>query len=110
MSAELIKRLSEKRMNAWEQAKEILEVAEAEARDLSAETLAAHAAELYAPADPRGGALQMMTVHKAKGLEWPRVYGLRKTLYPRKTRDIEECNIEYVLITRAMDSLIWIED
>lgn len=37
MSAELIKRLSEKRMNAWEQAKEILEVAEAEARDLSAE-------------------------------------------------------------------------
>mgnify|MGYP001077497046 CR=1 FL=1 len=43
------------------------------ARDLSAETLAAHAAELYAPADPRGGALQMMTVHKAKGLEFDTV-------------------------------------
>jgi len=43
------------------------------ARDLSAETLTAHAAELYAPADPRGGALQMMTVHKAKGLEFDTV-------------------------------------
>ena len=43
------------------------------ARDLSAATLAAHAAELYAPADPRGGALQMMTVHKAKGLEFDTV-------------------------------------
>ncbi len=43
------------------------------ARDLSAETLAAHAAELYAPADPRGATLQMMTVHKAKGLEFDTV-------------------------------------
>ena len=43
------------------------------ARDLSAATLATHAAELYAPADPRGGALQMMTVHKAKGLEFDTV-------------------------------------
>jgi len=51
------------------------------ARDLSAETLAARAAELYAPADPRGGALQMMTVHKAKGLEFDTVIvpGLHRT-------------------------------
>ncbi len=51
------------------------------ARDLSAETLAAHAAELYAPADPRGGALQLMTVHKAKGLEFDTVIvpGLHRT-------------------------------
>jgi len=41
MSDELIKRLSERRMNAWEQAKEILEVAEAEGRDLSGEEEAA---------------------------------------------------------------------
>ena len=42
-------------------------------RNLNPETLAAHAAELYAPTDPLGGALQMMTVHKAKGLEFDTV-------------------------------------
>lgn len=50
-------------------------------RNLNPETLAAHAAELYAPADPLGGALQMMTVHKAKGLEFDTVIlpGLHRT-------------------------------
>jgi ATP-dependent helicase/nuclease subunit A len=43
------------------------------ARNLSADTLAAHAAELYAPADPLGDAVQMMTIHKAKGLEFDTV-------------------------------------
>ena len=43
------------------------------ARNLSAETLAAHAAELYAPSDPLGDAVQMMTVHKSKGLEFDTV-------------------------------------
>jgi ATP-dependent exoDNAse (exonuclease V) beta subunit len=42
-------------------------------RKLSAETLAAHAAELYAPSDPLGNAVQMMTVHKSKGLEFDTV-------------------------------------
>jgi len=42
-------------------------------RNLSAETLAAHAAELYAPSDPLGDAVQMMTVHKSKGLEFDSV-------------------------------------
>ena len=42
-------------------------------RNLSAETLAAHAAELYAPSDPLGDAVQMMTVHKSKGLEFDTV-------------------------------------
>jgi ATP-dependent exoDNAse (exonuclease V) beta subunit len=42
-------------------------------RSLSAETLAAHAAELYAPSDPLGDAVQMMTVHKSKGLEFDTV-------------------------------------
>src|SRR5574343_1754272 len=41
----------------------------AAARNLEAETLAAHAGELYAPSDPLGDAVQMMTVHKSKGLE-----------------------------------------
>ncbi|AXS78920.1 exodeoxyribonuclease V subunit beta [Dechloromonas sp. HYN0024] len=45
----------------------------ASARQLTAETLAAHAAELYAPADPLGHAVQLMTVHKSKGLEFDTV-------------------------------------
>jgi len=45
----------------------------AAARQLTAETLAAQAAELYAPSDPQGAALQMMTIHKAKGLEFETV-------------------------------------
>ncbi|MDR0777246.1 MAG: UvrD-helicase domain-containing protein [Azonexus sp.] len=40
---------------------------------LDAETLAARAGELFAPADPQGGAVQMMTVHKSKGLEFDTV-------------------------------------
>ncbi|MDR1994882.1 UvrD-helicase domain-containing protein [Azonexus sp.] len=40
---------------------------------LDAETLAARASELFAPADPQGGAVQMMTVHKSKGLEFDTV-------------------------------------
>ena len=43
------------------------------ARNLSAETLATHAAELYAPTDPLGDAVQMMTIHKSKGLEFDTV-------------------------------------
>nr|MBL8410988.1 UvrD-helicase domain-containing protein [Dechloromonas sp.] len=45
----------------------------AAARKLSAENLAAHAAELFAPADPEGEAVQMMTIHKSKGLEFDTV-------------------------------------
>jgi ATP-dependent helicase/nuclease subunit A len=41
--------------------------------NLDAETLAEHAAELFAPSDPRGDRVQMMTVHKSKGLEFDTV-------------------------------------
>ncbi|MGE5472383.1 MAG: UvrD-helicase domain-containing protein [Bacteroidota bacterium] len=53
----------------------------AAARRLDAATLAAHAAELYAPSDPQGDAVQMMTIHKAKGLEFETVIlpGLHRT-------------------------------
>ena len=45
------------------------------ARRFSADTLAAEAAELFAPPDPapEAGALQMMTIHKSKGLEFDTV-------------------------------------
>jgi ATP-dependent exoDNAse (exonuclease V) beta subunit len=40
---------------------------------LDPETLASRVGELYAPADPLGDAVQMMTIHKAKGLEFDTV-------------------------------------
>lgn len=43
------------------------------ARNLDADTLAEQAAELFAPADPQGEAVQMMTIHKSKGLEFDTV-------------------------------------
>jgi ATP-dependent exoDNAse (exonuclease V) beta subunit len=48
---------------------------------LDAATLARETAELFAPTDPAGGAVQMMTVHKAKGLEFDTVIvpGLHRT-------------------------------
>jgi superfamily I DNA/RNA helicase len=60
------------------------------------------------------------TVHKAKGLEWRRVWMLVDTFYPKWSSrpndhhpvdvpdnvDPEEANIEYVAITRAMKTLV----
>ena len=43
------------------------------ARNPESETLAAQAGELFAPADPQGDAVQMMTIHKSKGLEFDTV-------------------------------------
>ena len=40
---------------------------------LDPETLASRVGELYAPADPLGDVVQMMTIHKAKGLEFDTV-------------------------------------
>jgi ATP-dependent exoDNAse (exonuclease V) beta subunit len=45
----------------------------AAARSLNPDTLATQAAELFAPADPGGDAVQMMTIHKSKGLEFDTV-------------------------------------
>jgi len=45
----------------------------AAAGKLNADTLATQAGELFAPADPLGEAVQMMTVHKSKGLEFDTV-------------------------------------
>ena len=45
----------------------------AAANKLTSETLAVQAAELYAPADPLGDRVQLMTIHKSKGLEFETV-------------------------------------
>lgn len=52
-----------------------------------------------------GRAIVFSSVHKAKGLEWARVFLLADTF--RET-DQEERNIQYVAITRAIQQLTWV--
>ncbi len=49
--------------------------------------------------------LVLFSVHRAKGLEWRRVFVLADTLRDDKE---EELNIKYVAITRAIDELVWV--
>lgn len=52
--------------------------------------------------------VQIMTVHAAKGLEWPHVYipGCNKDVFPSKKGDIEEeRRLFYVAVTRAKKTL-----
>lgn len=68
------------------------------------ETLAAAMAFAEAIAD-RAGRIQLMTGHKAKGLEWPKVYFLDAALCKQKGQDP---NIRYVIETRAKEELIYV--
>ena len=54
-----------------------------------------------------GNAITLSSVHKAKGLEWKRVFILRDTLRDTNT---EELNIQYVAITRAIEELVYVLD
>lgn len=62
-----------------------------------------------------GPVTTLCTVHKAKGLEWDRVYVLRPDLMPhpmaRKPWEQEqEVNLQYVAITRAKRELVYLPD
>lgn len=58
--------------------------------------------------------LTLSTIHKAKGLEWPRVFFLDSDLIPSKyaTQDWQlqqEENLYYVAVTRAQEELVFIK-
>ena len=64
--------------------------------------------------DNNHGVTTLCTVHKAKGLEWPRVFILdphrMPSPYARQAWQLEqEMNIKYVAITRAQQALVYIE-
>ena len=67
---------------------------------------------LFDPA--RAGLLTLSTIHKAKGLEWPKVFILdAKRLMPSKWATLpwqksQERNLYHVAITRAMVDLVYI--
>ena len=57
--------------------------------------------------------MRLATVHKAKGLEAPRVFILEPNLMPspwaKKAWQIEqEGNLQYVAVTRALETLIYL--
>ncbi len=57
--------------------------------------------------DAEEGRLVLLTsTHKAKGLEWDRVYVLADTYRANKSADIQEENLLYVAITRAKKELV----
>jgi DNA helicase-2/ATP-dependent DNA helicase PcrA len=59
------------------------------------------------------GVLTLCTIHKSKGLEWPRVFILEPGLMPSKYarqawQQRQEVNIQYVAVTRAKEELYYI--
>ena len=64
--------------------------------------------------DDAGGLITLATVHKAKGMEWPRVFILNPSLMPLPYAKLpwqlqQEYNILYVAVTRAQVDLRYVE-
>lgn len=63
--------------------------------------------------DPKNPGVTCGTIHKAKGLEFPTVFFLDRSLCPSKFARLpwqqeQEKNLVYVAITRAMETLVYI--
>lgn len=61
----------------------------------------------------RAGGTKLATVHKAKGLEAPRVFILNPDLMPSKWarqawQQEQERNLQYVAVTRALETLVYL--
>ncbi|GGS44045.1 UvrD-helicase domain-containing protein [Deinococcus knuensis] len=70
------------------------------------EDLRALLARLHAPAGGEAGVVTLSTVHRAKGLEWPRVTVLHPELMPLSGGDPqEERCVQFVAFTRARTTL-----
>jgi UvrD/REP helicase N-terminal domain/UvrD-like helicase C-terminal domain len=56
------------------------------------------------------GAIVFTSIHKSKGLEFPRVFILAETLKRASwtSNPSEECNLAYVAITRSKSDLVWV--
>ena len=61
---------------------------------------------LFGEAAGDAGGIVLSSVHRAKGLEWKRVFLLGETF--RREKGGEEANIWYVATTRAQQSLTWV--
>lgn len=121
------------KLNVWEQtriakatgwnATKTIELVQDQAETLrvvweSCDTIAAMVAKIESlfqdsASDYAKPAIVLSSVHKAKGLEWNRVYCLAETFNrarPGTTEEqaTEELNIKYVAITRARDCLVWV--
>jgi superfamily I DNA/RNA helicase len=75
----------------------------------TADDLLAELARLFAPPDQP--ALLLSSIHKAKGLEWPRVFWLQKParFSPQEWQQKQERNLQYVAATRAMRELVLLQ-
>jgi superfamily I DNA/RNA helicase len=82
-------------------------------KDLS--DVRAHLGKLYPnpnSKDYRPAQVQLSTIHRAKGLEWPKVLFLDPQLLPSKYAKqphelLQEDNLAYVGITRAQEELVY---
>lgn len=63
--------------------------------------------QLFSDNDVKSKVL-LSSVHRAKGLEWQRVWVLRDTFYLLKGDPIEEKNLDYVACSRSKDELIYV--
>lgn len=66
--------------------------------------------QLFAAGADDRHAIQLSTVHKAKGLEAPRVFLLWTTFDQNGRWSLEEDNIRYVAITRAKSELVYVKE
>lgn len=94
-----------------------IETVRAMVEDVQVSSLEALIAKIRDELDPRKMPLNGVTIltgHTAKGGEWPQVFCVTPEKFPLSYRDQsdeeyeQECNLEYVMQTRAMNALFFV--